>query len=71
MGHVDPLKEVNAAAVRIANNISTQEQEAAEYNGNDWAANVRQRRREIEALKDIASELTQERVNPDDNSDEE
>lgn len=71
MGHVDPLKEVNAAAVRIANNISTQEQEAAEYNGNDWAANVRQRRREIEALKDIASELTQDGFNPDDNSDEE
>lgn len=53
MGHVDPLKEVNAAAMRIANNISTQEQEASEYNGNDWAANVRQRRKEITALKDL------------------
>ena len=52
MGHVDPLKEVNAAAVRIANNISTQEQEASEYNGNDWAANVRQRRREIAAIQE-------------------
>ena len=54
MGHVDPLKEVNAAAVRIAQNISTQEQEASEYNGNDWAANVRQRRREMEALREFA-----------------
>lgn len=53
MGHVDPLKEVNAAAARIANNISTQEQEASEYNGNDWATNIRQRRREIEALRDL------------------
>lgn len=53
MGHVDPLKEVNAASVRIANNISTQEQEASEYNGNDWAANIRQRRREISALRDL------------------
>lgn len=53
MGHVDPLKEVNAAATRIANNITTQEQEASEYNGNDWAANVRQRRREIMALHDL------------------
>lgn len=53
MGHVDPLKEVNAAAERIANNITTQEQEASEYNGNDWAANVRQRRKEIETLRDI------------------
>ena len=54
MGHVDPLKEVNAAAARIANNITTQEQEASEYNGNDWAENVRQRRRELEALKEFS-----------------
>ena len=47
MGHVDPLKEVNAAEKRILNNISTQEQEAAEYNGNDWSENVRQRKKEI------------------------
>lgn len=54
MGHVDPLKEVNAATVRIANNITTQEQEASEYNGNDWLANIRQRRKEIEAFEDLA-----------------
>ena len=59
MGHVDPLKEVNAAAARIANNITTQEQEASEYNGNDWAANVRQRRRELEALQEFANLLQQ------------
>lgn len=53
MGHVDPLKEVNAASVRIANNITTQEQEASEYNGNDWAENVRQRKKEIEAMGDL------------------
>ena len=53
MGHVDPLKEVNAAAMRIANNITTQEQEASEYNGNDWATNIRQRRKEISALADL------------------
>ena len=53
MGHVDPLKEVNAAAMRIQQNITTQEQEASEYNGNDWAANVRQRRKEEEATKDL------------------
>ena len=50
MGHVDPLKEVKAAAERIAHNISTEEQEASEYNGNDWLNNIRQRRREIAAL---------------------
>ena len=50
MGHVDPLKEANAATIRIANNITTQEQEASEYNGNDWLANVRQRKKELAAL---------------------
>lgn len=53
MGHVDPLKEVNAASMRIANNITTQEQEASEYNGNDWAANIRQRKKEISILQEL------------------
>lgn len=53
MGHVDPLKEVNAAAARIQHNISTEEQEASEYNGNDWAANVRQRKKEAAANAEI------------------
>lgn len=52
MGHVDPLKEVNAAEKRITNNITTQEQEASEYNGNDWRANIRQRKKELTALED-------------------
>jgi len=70
MGHVDPLKEVNAAAARIANNITTQEQEASEYNGNDWAANIRQRRREIAALADLR-DLTDPAEDPPDDNDEE
>jgi len=53
MGHIDPIKEVNAAAARIANNISTQEQEAAEYNGSDWSDIVRQRAKEIQQMQDI------------------
>lgn len=47
MGHVDPLKEVNAAAARIMNNITTQEQEAMEYNGNNWDEIVKQRTKEV------------------------
>lgn len=54
MGHVDPLKEVNAATQRVNLNITTQEQEAAEYNGNDWHANVRQRKKEMAALEQDA-----------------
>lgn len=53
MGHVDPLKEVKAATERIANNITTQEQEASEYNGNDWVSNVRQRTKEVVAVQDM------------------
>lgn len=56
MGHVDPLKEVKAAETRIANNISTQEQEASEYNGNDWLNNIRQRKKEIAALNTYEQE---------------
>ena len=55
MGHVDPLKEVNAAAQRILLNISTEEQEAAEYNGNDWNENIPQRKKELNALADAAT----------------
>lgn len=57
MGHVDPLKEANAADKRIQLNISTQEQEASEYNGNDWNANIRQRRKEIGAMEEINTPL--------------
>lgn len=59
MGHVDPLKEVNAAEKRIANNISTQEQEASEYNGNDWNANIRQRKKEAAATAEPADNKPQ------------
>ena len=54
MGHVDPLKEVKAATERIANNISTQEQEASEYNGNDWLSNIRQRKKEAAAIAELS-----------------
>ena len=70
MGHVDPLKEVNAAEARIANNITTQEQEASEYNGNDWAANIRQRRREILALQDLKDMIEPPDDQPDDENDD-
>lgn len=71
MGHVDPLKEVNAAAARIQNNITTQEQEASEYNGNDWAANIRQRKREVEAMRDMGITQEAEQAKPANNDDEE
>ncbi len=49
MGIIDPKKEVAAAAQRIALNLSTQEREAAEFNGSDWEENMVQRRKEMKA----------------------
>ena len=46
MQQLDPLKEVSAAEKRIALNLSTQEREAAEFNGSDWNENIAQRKRE-------------------------
>lgn len=53
MGHIDPIKEVNAAEKRIKNNITTEEQEAAEYNGNNWWENISQRKVEMTAFDDL------------------
>lgn len=47
-GHVDPDKEVKAAQKRVELGISTEEQEAAEYNGGDYDEIMRQRQKEIE-----------------------
>lgn len=46
-GQIDPLKETQAAALRLKNNLSTQEEEAAAL-GLDWRSINRQRRREVE-----------------------
>ena len=56
MGHIDPIKEVNAAEKRIKNNITTEEQEAAEYNGNNWWTNIGQRKVEMTVFDDLRPE---------------
>lgn len=55
MQQLDPLKEVSAAAKRIELNLSTQEREAAEFNGSDWGENVAQRRREIAVTAEMGA----------------
>lgn len=70
MGHVDPLKEVNAAEVRIRNNITTEEQEAMEYNGNDRSAIVRQRKKEIAERTDMGGAEDSSTAPPPDDPDE-
>lgn len=74
MGHVDPLKEVKAAEARIRNNISTEEQEAMEYNGNNWDEVVRQRNKEIATRATMGGDSAEQGGNgdplPDDGDDD-
>jgi len=63
MGHVDPLKEVKAAAERIKNNISTEEAEAIAFDGADWNAVIRQRKKELTALAGMDDEKKGEKKN--------
>lgn len=45
-GHIDPTKEIAAAAARIEAGISTLEDECAEYDGSDWEEKLEQQARE-------------------------
>ena len=63
MGHVDPLKEANAAGRRIELNLTTQEQEAAEYNANNWIEIISQRRKEAAFDAELAALLAEEESN--------
>ncbi|ETX26860.1 phage portal protein [Roseivivax isoporae] len=49
-GFVDPVKEAQAAAMRVALGLSTLEEEAAELTGTDYADNMEQIRSEIDAM---------------------
>ncbi len=76
MGHVDPRKEVEAAILRIQHNLSTEEQEAAEYNGNDWSEVIRQRKKEVEETAELAKMIqelagTQDNFTPEEEDDDE
>lgn len=76
MGHVDPIKEVTAATMRIANCITTAEQEASEYNGNNFDEIVKQRKKEVAETKDLIQDAAQqavkeELITPDDSDEEE
>lgn len=51
-GQLDPLKEVNAAAVRVKEGFSTRAREAAEITGADFERMIRQRIREERMMKE-------------------
>lgn len=45
-GQIDPLKEAQAAKIRVEEGFSTRQQETAELTGGDWEANHEQRAKE-------------------------
>lgn len=51
-GQLDPVKEVQAAELRVQGGYSTREKEATELTGTDFYKNVKQRKREEELLKE-------------------
>jgi len=75
--HVDPAKEANAQATRLASNTTTL---AAEYarSGKDWETELRQRAKEVALMKELGltvaqtapASTPQEQVKEDDNGDE-
>lgn len=51
-GQIDPLKEVNAAVVRVQNGFSTRDTESMELNGSTFGANVSQLKTENKLLNE-------------------
>lgn len=52
-GQLDPVKEADAATIRVEQGFSTRQQESIEINGSDYFENIRQRVREERARKDL------------------
>ena len=52
-GQLDPVKEVNAAVLRVQNGFSTRQRETSELTGEDYELNVKQLRRE-EELRNVS-----------------
>lgn len=70
-GQIDPLKEVNAAVVRVQNCFSTRARETAELTGGDFDSNLRQRTREEKMMREgglvVEKTVTAREPNSDDN----
>jgi lambda family phage portal protein len=52
-GQVDPVKEVNAAILRVENGFSTRERETTELTGGDFDRNIKQIIRENQLMKEV------------------
>lgn len=66
--NLDAKKEIEAAILRMDKGISTAEQETAQMTGGSWRANMRQRKSEIEKMKEVScDEQSQFPDSPEDN----
>ena len=71
-GSLDPLKEANAAVLKIQHGLKTHEQATMEDSGGDWNANVEQLKAENEKLKAAGGGVSaQVPVTPDEKDDDE
>lgn len=68
-GQLDPVKEVNAAVIRINNGLATREDECAALNGSDFEDNIRTLQHENEKMLEAFGQLTQEEENAKEDSD--
>lgn len=65
--NLDAKKEIEAAILRVQQGISTNEQETAQMTGGNWRANMRQRKSEMEKMKEVGlNEQTQFPDEPED-----
>lgn len=73
-GQLDPLKETQAAAMRIEKNLSSYEDESQKIAGGDWESNMTRKQRETQFLKDkglfISEEATVEKESEKEDDDE-
>lgn len=67
-GQLDPVKEVNAEILAVANGFTTNEDAAIRLNGSDWNSNVEKLEREQKKMQSLRPK--EPVVVPDDNNDD-
>lgn len=63
-GQIDPVKEVNAATLRVSEGYSTRERETIELTGGNWDENIAQVKRENQLLNDAQPPVPVSKVDP-------
>lgn len=69
-GQLDPVKEVQAAELRVQGGYSTREKEATELTGTDFYKNMKQRKREENLLQEVTGNAKKEFITKNTRSEE-